>query len=118
MSRERGFEAERMARDYLQTQGLVWQSSNYQCRQGEIDLIMRDGVYLVFVEVRVRRSETFGNALESVDKKKQHKIVKSALWYLKAQRLHERHPIRFDVVGLQGATPTITWIKNAFDGFL
>ncbi len=116
MSRVKGFRAEKQVQDYLIQQGLIWRCSNYQCRLGEIDLIMQDGVYLVFVEVRVRRSNAFGHALETVNMTKQQKIIKTALWYLKANHLHERHPIRFDVVGLQGDPQTLTWIKNAFGG--
>lgn len=118
MSRERGFEIEQKARQYLEIQGLVWLCSNYQCRLGEIDLIMRDGVYLVFVEVRARSADRFGHALESITKSKQQKILKTAQCYLKAKRLHDKHPIRFDVVAMQGPALSTTWIKNAFDGFL
>lgn len=114
MSREKGLHAELAVRDYLTQQGLTWRCSNYQSRMGEIDLIMQDGVYLVFVEVRVRRSDLFGQAVETVRRDKQRKIIKTALWYLKTNRLHERYPIRFDVVGVQGEQQTINWIKNAF----
>ena len=116
MSRQRGFQAEQSVCDYLTKQGLIWKSSNYQCRFGEIDLIMQDGVYFVFVEVRSRLSSTFGSALESVTHSKQQKIIKTAQWYLKVNRLHDGHPIRFDVVGLQGNPPEITWVKHAFGG--
>ena len=66
MSQTIGFQRERQARDYLVAQGLEWVSSNYRCRLGEIDLIMRDKAHLVFVEVRARSSTAFGGAAASV----------------------------------------------------
>jgi len=114
MSQHKGFKAEEHARDYLVQQGLVWLASNYRCRLGEIDLIMQDGVYLVFIEVRSRRVSTHGNALESVTYTKQQKLMKTAMFYLTANKLHEQHPIRFDVVSLQGQPVEMSWIKHAF----
>ncbi|UJP01573.1 MAG: YraN family protein, partial [Nitrosomonas sp.] len=56
----KGSDAEQIALTYLQRQNLVLVAQNYRCRFGEIDLIMRDGATLVFVEVRMRGSEAFG----------------------------------------------------------
>ncbi|MDP3705279.1 MAG: YraN family protein [Legionellaceae bacterium] len=114
MSQQMGFRAEEYARDYLTQQGLVWRASNYRCRLGEIDLIMQDGVYLVFVEVRSRRSSSHGNALESITFSKQQKLIKTANLYLLSNKLHEKYPTRFDVISLQGQPPEVSWIKNAF----
>jgi putative endonuclease len=114
MSLKKGLVGEDCARDYLIKQGLVFKKSNYRCRLGEIDLIMQDGVYLVFVEVRMRRSSTYGSALESVNYSKQKKIIKAASLYLSVNKLHEKYPVRFDVVSLQGIPPKIEWIKCAF----
>lgn len=114
MSRQTGFKAEEYARHYLTQQGLIWRTSNYQCRLGEVDLIMHDGVYLVFIEVRSRRSSTFGSAVETITTAKQRKIIKTALLYLQVNKLHEKYPIRFDVISLQGEPPEINWVKNAF----
>jgi putative endonuclease len=106
---------------YLSSQGLKLLCRNYRSRHGEIDLIMSDSNTLVFVEVRYRRSEHFGGALNSVTGIKQKKIRLTAAHYLKA------HPqlqcsCRFDVIGLTHATTTAAnaaelrfdWIKNAF----
>ncbi len=116
MSRLIGTQAEKTAREYLSQHGLVWRASNYQCRMGEIDLIMQDGLYLVFIEVRSRRSAVYGRAVESITYSKQQKILKTASYYLSANQLHEKYPIRFDVMSIQGAPPEIDWIKNAFGG--
>ncbi|MFY7697793.1 MAG: YraN family protein [Legionella sp.] len=114
MSIQLGYAAEIQAQQYLQSQGLQWLVSNYRTRVGEIDLIMRDGEYLVFVEVRARHSSTFGHALESISPRKQQKIVRAALMYLTTNKLYARQLIRFDVVTIQGTYSVIQWIKNAF----
>lgn len=114
MSLTIGSLAEQQARDYLTSQGLRWVSSNFRCSMGEIDLIMRDGNYLVFVEVRARASNTFGGAVASVTYSKQKKLLKAASLYLMINKLQDKFPVRFDVLGMEGVPPSITWIKNAF----
>ena len=72
-------------------------TSNYRCRMGEIDLIAREGGYLVFVEVRCKRTGGFGSPAESVDAVKQQKIAAAAQHYLDAQGIEDQ-ACRFDVV--------------------
>ena len=115
MSQSIGFDAEEKARHYLTEQGLTWVKSNYSCRMGEIDLIMRDHDYLVFIEVRARSRNTFGNAMESVTPSKQRKLHKTAAYYLQTFKLHETYPCRFDIVSFDGVPPEISWLKNAFE---
>ena len=107
----RGFEAEEMAFEYLLRQGLTAVERNYRCRLGEIDLIMRDGNTLVFVEVRMRASTDFGGAIESIDARKQRKLLSAARHYIGA--LGKIPECRFDVVLLNGDSH-IDWIPNAF----
>ncbi len=114
MSLQTGLKAEDLARDYLLRRGLIWRASNYRTRIGEIDLIMQDGGYLVFIEVRARSSAAYGNALESITVTKQQKIMRTAALYLQRYSESEQYACRFDVVGLQGHPPKISWIKNAF----
>jgi len=116
MSITAGLQAEEVARDYLKIQGMKWIESNYRCRLGEIDLIMRDGEYLVFIEVRSRSSVSHGGALESITYHKQQKLVRTASLYLLIHKLHDKVPIRFDVVSIEGKNQQLTWIKNAFTG--
>ena len=106
--------AEEQAREYLLSQGLKLRDCNYRSRMGEIDLIMHDGDYLVFVEVRARSSNAFGGAVASVTYSKRQKLIKTALLYLSVNKLHDTQPIRFDVLGMEGVPPRITWVKNAF----
>lgn len=114
MSRKIGSLAEQHACDYLVAQGLKWVMSNYSCRLGEIDLIMRDKDYLVFVEVRARVSNAFGGALASVTYNKRQKLIKTASLYLSVNKLNDKQPIRFDILSMEGAPPSISWVKNAF----
>lgn len=114
MSQQIGFAAEEQARNYLRAQGLTWLESNYRCRLGEIDLIMRDKEYLVFVEVRARASSAYGSGVQSVTPSKRQKLLRTATLYLQTKKLYDKQPSRFDVLSLDGAPSQITWIKNAF----
>lgn len=114
MSLASGLAAEATARDYLVAQGMQWVESNYRCRLGEIDLIMRDDNNLVFVEVRSRASNVYGGAIESITYGKQQKLLKTASLYLLAHRLQDNVAARFDVISIEGKPPQLTWIKNAF----
>lgn len=110
-SRLKGKKAEDIACSFLMNNGLELITRNYQCRYGEIDLIMQDSDNLVFVEVRYRKSARFGSAIESIDHDKQRKLIFTANHYL--QNNPTSSAIRFDVVAL---TPNreIEWINNAF----
>ncbi len=113
---QKGREEEERACRYLLTQGLQPRERNYRCRYGEIDLIMDDGAALVFVEVRYRANRRFAGGAESVDRRKQAKLVAAAQYYLQAHRELARRPARFDVIALAPGDELsgIEWIKNAF----
>jgi len=113
--RQQGLMAEAHARCYLEAQGLTLLERNYRCRGGEIDLVMRDGDCVVFVEVRLRRSSRYGSGAESVDRRKPQKLIHAARHYLQAHHAGDR-PARFDVVALSGcgAQLEVLWIRNAF----
>lgn len=111
---ETGKKAEQKALDYLKQQGLVPVTQNYRCRMGEIDLIMRDGPYFVFVEVRARKSWAYGGGIESVTYAKQQKIMRTTEHYLRKHGLGEKHPVRLDVVSIDGQSGRLTWLKDAF----
>ena len=104
---------EQLALSYLQQQGLKLVQQNYQCKAGEIDLIMRDGHCLVFIEVKYRASAAFGGAAAAVTSSKQQKLLRSCRWYLQQQRLTDQ-PCRLDVIAIEGQQPyQYQWIKNA-----
>jgi len=105
--------AESAACDYLQAQGLTLVERNYRCRGGEIDLIMKDGDSMVFIEVRYRASSRFGDGAESVDRNKQKRLIGTAAHYLQSHPQAANRPARFDVVFFD-ASSAIHWIKDAF----
>ena len=116
-----GMQQEEAAADYLRSQGLTLIQRNFQCRTGEIDLIMREDEVLVFVEVRFRRSTTHGSAAESVDIRKQKKLLRSAQYYLQVHGLSDKVCSRFDVLAMSlpqspGSSACVEWIRNAFGG--
>lgn len=108
-----GNAAEKLAAAYLQQKGLKLLESNYRCRFGEIDLIMRDGKEIVFVEVRLRSNAFFGGAGASITTSKQQKLTRTAEHYLMQ---HGTIPCRFDAVLLDAlSNDNLTWLKNAFE---
>jgi putative endonuclease len=72
---------------------------NYRCRAGEIDLVARDGATVVFVEVKERRSESHGTAVEAVTWRKRQRIVRAARVYASVNQLSDA-PVRFDVLAI------------------
>lgn len=118
-TRSTGEHYERIACAHLQQHGLRLLESNANSRHGELDLIMRDGETLVFVEVRYRRSARSGDGLDSVGPAKRAKLVRAASLWLAAHPEHARRSCRFDVVALAGdeAAPRLEWLRSAFDAF-
>ena len=118
-TRSSGQHYENIACARLQAAGLRLVERNANSRHGEIDLIMRDGETLVFVEVRYRSSARSGDGLDSVGPTKRTKLIRAASLWLAAHPEQARRTARFDVVGLTGepANPELEWIKSAFDAF-
>jgi putative endonuclease len=104
--------AEDEAARFLERQGLAIVARNYRTRQGEIDLVAREGAVTVFVEVRLRTGSRHGGALASITPRKQARIVAAARHFL--MRLGREPFCRFDVVTLDaGGAPE--WLRGAFD---
>ncbi len=112
-SQSKGGYYEQLAREYLEQQGLSCIKQNFRCKLGEIDLIMQDKHYLIFVEVRYRKSEQYGGAVASISYDKQQKLVRAASFYLSHTQQHNRLACRFDVVTFNQNKPN--WIQSAFD---
>ena len=108
--------AEQEACTFLKKNGLKFIASNYQCRYGEIDLIMQENKDIIFIEVRNRNRIDYGNAVQTISPQKQKKIIKTALSFLQAQSWLNKVNCRFDVIGIKYVAETleIDWIKNAF----
>ena len=83
---------------------------NYRCRQGEVDLVAKDGETLVFVEVRWRSGDRFGGAAESIDARKLKRMAKAARHYLAGQGADR--PCRFDAVLIDGEGRTLSWLQD------
>lgn len=73
---------EELARHHLEAKGYRVVATNYRCRWGEIDLIARDGLEWVFVEVRARRSGAYGAPEESLTEAKKERLALAAQYYL------------------------------------
>jgi putative endonuclease len=99
---------EQVACKYLEQHGLKLVEANFTCKGGEIDLIMRDGDALVFVEVRQRADRAHGGAAASITPAKQARLVRAAQFYL--LRYRQLPPCRFDVVAIDG--DQLDWLRN------
>ena len=115
----RGAWGERAACDFLVRGGWTIVDTNFRTRFGEIDIIARNGKYIVFAEVKTRKNDRFAAAREAVTPKKQARILAAAEEWLQG------HPVtlqpRFDVIevyGEEGAPlpPRINHLENAFGG--
>lgn len=96
---------------HLQLHGLRLVERNFRCKGGEIDLIMRDGAALVFVEVRRRAGRGYGGAAASITPAKQKRMIHAAQFYL--LRVKPLPPCRFDVVAIDGKQ--LSWLKHVLE---
>lgn len=104
--------AEQRACEFLQAQGLELMTQNYRAACGEIDLIMRAGDEIVFVEVRSRAKKDYGTPIESINKNKQIKMIKTSLIFLQQRNWLDKVSCRFDVIGI--SHDHLEWIQDAF----
>ena len=109
---------EALVAEDMRRQGFRILAAGFQCRFGEIDLIVTNGKYLVFVEVKLRKSDSFARACEFVDSKKQERLRTTASVYL--NQYPTELPCRFDVVeiyakdGVNTVRPKIYHWEDAF----
>ena len=113
--RQLGLAGEDLAVQTLQKQGYRIIARNYVTPLGEIDVIARQGEFLVFIEVKTRRSPRFGEAREALSPAKQARLQKLAAFYLKQNRLGPVQ-VRFDVVAIDftPGEPRVEIIPGAF----
>jgi putative endonuclease len=109
--REIGSAGEEAAIKTLKKSGYKILERNHNTKFGEIDIIAEEGGCLVFVEVKKRSTDRFGDSLSAITKTKREHMVKSALWYMKRHKCFGRR-VRFDAVGLDGEQVKI--VKSAF----
>ena len=110
---------EALAAEFLRKKHFKTVAAGFRCRFGEIDLIVSNRQYLVFVEVKLRKSDKFAQAREFVDFRKQNRIRTTAALYLEQNPTHLQP--RFDVIeiyapeGLETRNPTIHHLEDAFE---
>jgi putative endonuclease len=117
-----GNDAEKAVEKMLQDAGLKILERNYRCKMGEIDIVAKESVAkevsgkaetIVFVEVRQRSHRGFGSGFDSVDYRKQKKLVRTASLFLQERKFFDQYPCRFDIVSVRSLTD-MQWIKDAF----
>ncbi|MDD1792005.1 YraN family protein [Enterovibrio makurazakiensis] len=106
---------EQQACRYLERQGLVTLDKNARFKVGELDLVMRHGTCIVFVEVKFRKQSAFGGAAVTISHQKQQRLLKSAYLWLAKQGLSATHAeFRFDAVAFEGDVNSVNWMKNIY----
>jgi putative endonuclease len=115
--RAAGAAFEQRACEELERAGLKLLVRNYTTRYGELDLVMRDGDTVVFVEVRHRLRASHGDAAASITTGKQMKLTQTAQLWLAAHPQHAQRACRFDVVSYDGPIDNarMNWLRNAFE---
>jgi putative endonuclease len=115
-----GAHGESLAVTFLKNKGIKILVRNYRQKTGEVDIIAQDGKWLVFVEVKTRKSLRFGQPYEAVTHKKQVQISRVALDYITRNKLHDR-PVRFDVISIllqADGNADIQHLPNCFEAAL
>jgi putative endonuclease len=107
-----GTEYEKAAGAFLMQHGYRILEYNYRCSRAEIDIVAREGRFLVFAEVKYRKNRQEGSAAEAADERKKRRIRMGAAAYLKERRCPLTTPVRFDVVSIDAGK--IRLIRNAF----
>lgn len=110
-----GLAIEKIAAQYLQTNGCIILEYNFHCKYGEVDLICKDQNDLVFVEVRYRKNIQYGSPAETINYIKQRKIILTAEHYLFKNSWSINLPCRIDVIAISGniSNVDVEWIQNA-----
>ncbi len=103
---------EQVAAAYLSERGAQILECNFRCRQGEIDIVARHQEYLVFVEVKFRKTTSKGTACAAVTPVKMQKICRVADYYRYLHQIGDTTPIRYDVIAIDDGE--IRWFQNAF----
>ncbi len=116
--RAKGQEVEKACRIFLLNKKIKIITCNFRSKYGEIDLIGTENNTLIFFEVRYRKKNNYGSALESVTWTKQQRIYKTALFFIMQHPNFHYYSYRFDIIG---ASPyngelVFNWQKNAFQG--
>ncbi len=107
-----GNNGEELAVSYLEQAGYRVLERNFRCRQGEIDIVAKEGNYLCFIEVKRRKNVAVGHPYEAIGPVKIQRICRTALFYLQSHHLPETTPVRFDVTAVIGTE--VSLLRDAF----
>ncbi|WP_416191500.1 YraN family protein [Neisseria sp. CCUG12390] len=110
LNHKQGAAGEDGALAFLEKQGCKLVARNWHCAYGEIDLIVKNGNMILFVEVKYRKNQQFGGAAYSISPSKLLKLQRSVEYYLQQHRLNHV-PCRLDAVLIQGNRPP-EWVQN------
>lgn len=116
-NKAKGLYFEQHALEWLKQAGLKQVAQNFNCRYGEIDLIMLHDNTLCFIEVKYRKSNAFGGIAYSIPYSKQQKITRSALDFITRNKTYQQHALRFDALFITPRNEQqneFEWIQNAF----
>jgi len=110
-----GLTGQQHAEEFLLKKGYVILAHNYRIKTGEIDIVAKDGGYIVFIEVKFRKNLNYGLPKEAVGAVKQKRIINTAAHYLTRHHL-TKSDVRFDVIELleQHGKLYVSHIENAF----
>lgn len=111
--RKQGNDFEKLAADFLQSKGMTILKLNFYCKMGEVDIIAKDKEYLVFVEVKYRKSNAKGSGFEAVGFNKMRKISRVADYYMYSNHYSGTTSVRFDVVVIEEGH--LKHLTNAFE---
>jgi len=110
-----GTAGEQAAQNFLEKKGYRFITANWQCKLGEVDLIMQHGSTRVFVEVRTRQATTYGSGADTVAYQKQHKLLRTARFYQQKEGYWD--DLRFDVISITLSGYEITAIEHIEHAF-
>jgi len=113
---DRGRAGEDRAEQYLQNAGYRIVDRNWRCAAGEVDIVAVEGADLVIVEVKTRRSESFGHPFEAVDARKRSRLWRlSNAWAAAHPDVARGRRVRVDVIGVTGEDPTTARLEHLVD---
>lgn len=111
-NRTEGSKWEHIAGEFLKRHGVTVDEYNFRCKIGEIDIICHDDNFLIFTEVKYRKSDSCGESLYAVTARKQNTIIRVSDYYRLHNNIDFDRPVRYDVIGIDGNT--LKWIPDAF----
>lgn len=113
---ELGRAGEERAAQHLTRSGYTLLARNWRCAQGEIDIVAAHGVHLAVIEVKTRRSSTYGHPFEAIDQRKRRRLWQLAhAWAVENQDAARGRILRLEAIGIIGADPFRGTLEHLVD---